>query len=101
MRRRAERKDIDQHPRIITDPVVRPEIAAFGIPAHCDGLRPAAVGRRDAAVLALHEGPVDAAVNLLGQVTDLPIGSASCRERVCPYVSYSVVAVSLKKKKQK
>src|SRR3546814_5195909 len=25
------------------------------------------------------------------------IGSASCRERVCPYVSISVVAVSLKK----
>src|SRR3546814_20574882 len=29
------------------------------------------------------------------------IGSASCRERVCQYVSISVVAVSLKKKKQK
>src|SRR3546814_18743788 len=27
------------------------------------------------------------------------IGRASCRERVCPYVSVSVVAVSLKKKK--
>src|SRR3546814_17360503 len=27
-----------------------------------------------------------------------PIGRASCRERVCPYVSISVVAVSLKKK---
>src|SRR3546814_19631581 len=27
------------------------------------------------------------------------IGRASCRERVCPYVSISVVAVSLKKKK--
>src|SRR3546814_13508451 len=26
-----------------------------------------------------------------------PIGRASCRERVCPYVSISVVAVSLKK----
>src|SRR3546814_13597466 len=26
------------------------------------------------------------------------IGRASCRERVCPYVSISVVAVSLKKK---
>src|SRR3546814_14897301 len=28
------------------------------------------------------------------------IGRASCRERVCQYVSSSVVAVSLKKKKQ-
>src|SRR3546814_14695705 len=28
----------------------------------------------------------------------LPIGRASCRERVCQYVSISVVAVSLKKK---
>src|SRR3546814_18174914 len=28
-----------------------------------------------------------------------PIGRASCRERVCQYVSISVVAVSLKKKK--
>src|SRR3546814_15751908 len=31
----------------------------------------------------------------------LEIGSASCRERVCPYVKISVVAVSLKKKKEK
>src|SRR3546814_14831184 len=29
-----------------------------------------------------------------------PIGRASCRERVCQYVSSSVVAVSLKKKKK-
>src|SRR3546814_17374497 len=29
------------------------------------------------------------------------IGRAPCRERVCPYVSISVVAVSLKKKKEK
>src|SRR3546814_20114487 len=28
------------------------------------------------------------------------IGTASCRERVCQYVSISVVAVSLKKKKE-
>src|SRR3546814_19747427 len=31
---------------------------------------------------------------------DRPIGSASCRERVCQYVSISVVDVSLKKKTQ-
>src|SRR3546814_13370210 len=32
---------------------------------------------------------------------DLQIGRASCRERVCQYVSISVVAVSLKKKQVK
>src|SRR3546814_15831690 len=32
-------------------------------------------------------------------LTDDEIGRASCRERVCQYVSISVVAVSLKKKK--
>src|SRR3546814_13796233 len=37
------------------------------------------------------------AVLLVVQV--LEIGRASCRERVCQYVLYSVVAVSLKKKK--
>src|SRR3546814_21044319 len=31
-------------------------------------------------------------------IGDAEIGRASCRERVCPYVSISVVAVSLKKK---
>src|SRR3546814_14195122 len=34
---------------------------------------------------------------LLGE---FQIGSASCRERVCPYVSISAVAVSLKQKTQ-
>src|SRR3546814_4624869 len=61
VRRRAEREDIDEHPLIIADPVVRPEIAAvaaLGIPAHRDRLLPAAIGRRDIAVLALDEGPV-------------------------------------------
>src|SRR5690606_8525677 len=56
------------------DPVVRPEITTFGIPAHRDRLGPTAVGRRDAAVLALHEGPVDASIDLLGQVADLRLG---------------------------
>src|SRR3546814_16859687 len=32
---------------------------------------------------------------------EVEIGRASCRERVCQYVSLSVVAVSLKKKKKK
>src|SRR3546814_12303612 len=34
------------------------------------------------------------------QAADEPIGRASCRDRVCQYVSISVVAVSLKKKKK-
>src|SRR3546814_14698345 len=34
----------------------------------------------------------------LGAELGLEIGRASCRERVCKYVSISVVAVSLKKK---
>src|SRR3546814_13152349 len=38
---------------------------------------------------------IDAAAILLA----LAIGSASCRGRVCPYVSVSVVAVSLQEKK--
>src|SRR3546814_15392165 len=45
-----------------------------------------------------------AGVDALFREADLPegvpvkIGSASCRESVCPYVWFSVVAVSLKKK---
>src|SRR3546814_4397771 len=71
MPRLAEREDIDEHPLIIADPVVRPEIAAVSalvVPAHRDRLLPAAIGRRDIAVLALDEGPVDAAVDFLGKV---------------------------------
>src|SRR3546814_16663800 len=34
----------------------------------------------------------------LNSTIELKIGKASCRERVCQYVSISVVAVSLKKK---
>src|SRR3546814_13944231 len=37
---------------------------------------------------------------LLAVDVDLENGSASCRESVCEYVSDSVVAVSLKKKKR-
>src|SRR3546814_17257834 len=37
---------------------------------------------------------------LLVEQTGLEIGRASCRERVCQYVSISVVAVSLKNKKK-
>src|SRR3546814_13735097 len=38
------------------------------------------------------------ALALLAVIATLEIGRASCRERVCQYVSLSVVAVSLKKK---
>src|SRR3546814_12010966 len=37
--------------------------------------------------------------NLRGRPRPCELGRASCRERVCQYVSISVVAVSLKKKK--
>src|SRR3546814_15029666 len=54
---------------------------AFGVPVRRDV-------RRDAVVDEGDDAPGE-------------IGRASCRERVCPYVSISVVAVSLKKKRQK
>src|SRR3546814_8306094 len=64
------------------------------------------IGKAEAAM-----GQVDILVNNAGITRDglamrmkdedwqtvLEIGSASCRERVCPYVSISVVAVSFKK----
>src|SRR3546814_16001265 len=55
---------------------------------------------------AIHVNVQDAPTN--GDVSDRAsgspakqIGRASCRERVCQYVSISVVAVSLKKKKKR
>src|SRR3546814_18420394 len=62
VRRRAEREDIDEHPLIIADPVVRPEIdavAALGIPAHRDSLLHAATGRQGIAFPALDECKLD------------------------------------------
>src|SRR3546814_15550066 len=41
---------------------------------------------------------LSSATMLGGQIMDIQIGRASCRERVCQNVSISVVAVSLKKK---
>src|SRR3546814_19200749 len=41
---------------------------------------------------------VDAAIHAGASHVGMEIGRASCRERVCQYVSISVVAVSLKKK---
>src|SRR3546814_18524585 len=51
-------------------------------------LRPACQARGDAAAKTI----------LQPDPPHLQIGRASCRERVCQYVSISVVAVSLKKK---
>src|SRR3546814_13344769 len=44
-------------------------------------------------------GVSPAAIAMRWHVPRLEIGRASCRERVCQYVSISVVAVSLKQKK--
>src|SRR3546814_14416492 len=43
--------------------------------------------------------PVADQLHILALAMQRKIGSASCRERVCQYVSIWVVAVSLKKKK--
>src|SRR3546814_12755654 len=43
---------------------------------------------------------IGAQVHRLLELIARKIGRASCRERVCQYVSISVVAVSLKKKRQ-
>src|SRR3546814_18135628 len=65
----------DGHPAVIVgDAVGRPAQPVFG------------------AVLLDHREPA---------LIDEQIGRASCRERVCPYVYISVVAVSLKKNKIK
>src|SRR3546814_14677991 len=59
------------------------------------GLCQLALGRKTEALQTLAMAPDD----LESQVVRIEeIGRASCRERVCQYVSISVVAVSLKKK---
>src|SRR3546814_13375070 len=58
-------------------------------------LTAALVARGDAAVIV-----ATARARLLFEQRTVEIGRASCRERVCQYVSISVVAVSLKKKKR-
>src|SRR3546814_11122449 len=50
---------------------------------------------RDANPAEIGEAP-----GLHGDVREPQIGRASCRERVCQYVSISVVAVALKKKER-
>src|SRR3546814_13694269 len=45
------------------------------------------------------DGAITDKVSSWRPMINYPIGRASCRERVCQYVSISVVAVSLKKKK--
>src|SRR3546814_20343269 len=63
-------------------------------PDHAVGLDPAAAA--DLGAGADHHARAD----LAALANDREIGRASCRERVCQYVSISVVAVSLKKKNQ-
>src|SRR3546814_15767737 len=52
-------------------------------------------GRFDVSALALHQDVPSEPI-----IGRLAIGRASCRARVCQYVSISVVAVSLEKKNQ-
>src|SRR3546814_15845231 len=66
----------------------------------------AGVAAAIAAMLAVRNGPPDAVRMMrsmasgwaVSKTWKMEIGRASCRERVCQYVSISVVAVSLKKK---
>src|SRR3546814_21172534 len=55
----------------------------------------------DIAVDVIDRLPVPYGLIRTGVAPDHQIGSASCRERVCKYVSISVVGVSLKKKTKK
>src|SRR3546814_12648801 len=64
-------------------------------PQHC-AYRLATVGERHPRAAALHGLAVLAVETRLGDANE--IGRASFRERVCQYVSLSVVAVSLTKK---
>src|SRR3546814_14014118 len=50
-------------------------------------------------ILGCLDRPRGGSYRVSGRETE--IGRASCRERVCPYVSIAVVGVSLKKKKNK
>src|SRR3546814_16975536 len=53
------------------------------------------------AVLLLARSRYASTAFLVSTIAAVEIGRASCRERVCQYVSISVVGVSLKKKKKK
>ena len=59
MRGRAEREDVQHHRLVVADPVVL-DHAALGKPAH-----------RDQRLVLLQPGPLDAAVQLVGQRADL------------------------------
>src|SRR3546814_12095227 len=56
-------------------------------------------GRRSGGGERSHESHDGRGCGEFAHVCPQEIGRASCRERVCQYVSISVVAVSLKKKK--
>src|SRR3546814_11826076 len=95
-----------------TRPVI-PRLFAHPLVVEADDVRVRAVINRegDALALALIEqrgelqdvadrGPAKTIQALVVVPHDAQIGRASCRERVCPYVSIPGVAVSLHKKKQ-
>src|SRR3546814_13807433 len=71
--------------------------------AAAPGLPLARLGDRRDEALGQAERRADALAELPGDLQHLPdaaeTGRASCRESVCQYVSISVVAVALKKKK--
>src|SRR3546814_12473881 len=81
----------------IIDPIDGTKNFTAGLPLF--GVMAAATVRGEVVLGAIHD-PVcgDTALALRGEGA-WQIGRESCRERVCQYVSISVVAVSLKKKK--
>src|SRR3546814_16589202 len=58
----------------------------------------ATCGAADMAALGYARAPPRGGAMADARTVQAQIGRASCRERVCPYVSISVVGVSLKKK---
>src|SRR3546814_14202834 len=77
----------------IATQVIDRELARRGVQAHYSIVR---LGFGGATLAGLSIGDPAAPDLTASRVT--AIGSASCRERVCQYVSISVVDVSLKKK---
>src|SRR3546814_14596450 len=70
------------------------------------GLAPTIVGQLLEVVQEIHRRGttiviVEQSVNIALNLAEREIGSAPCRERVCQYVYISVVAGTLKKKKDK
>src|SRR3546814_19374178 len=69
-----------------------------GVRAAGGPIRKPALAASKQGVHLLHEAQHGTRLRHIGLRASLQIGRASCRERVCPYVSISVVASTLKKK---